>query len=130
MATKNQYFLKDKKAEIYKAHEEEKDKDGFPTDSYYTPISPAPLWCYTRQLSQDQVIYSMAFHVEETRYFVFNYRSDITVYNLILYNGKWYEVTRVDYPEDYKTETFVYVKDVAHAPKESSIKPYGWKPGN
>ncbi len=128
MATKNQYFLKDKKAQPYKIHENGKNPNGFALPPYYIPISPAPIWCYTRQLSQDQIIYSMSYHVEEVRYFVFNYRNDIEVYDPLFYNGKWYEVTRVDYPEDYKRETFVYVKYRDKAPDNDLIKPYGWTP--
>lgn len=127
---KNQYFLKDKKAMPYVWHgdPEETDQDGFPLPSYYTPISPAPLWCYTRQLSQDQIVYAHAYHEDENRYFVFNYRDDIKVYDPILYKGKWYQVTRVDYPEDYNRETFVYVRNLDIEPDPDSIKPYGWEP--
>ena len=132
MAIKNQYFLKDKKAQPYKMHDnpDETDDDGFPLPPYYTPISPAPIWCYTRQLSQDQIIYAMTYHVEETRYFVFNYRKDIAVYDPIFYDGQWYEVTRVDYPEDYNRETFVYVKYREKNPDSNAIKPYGYVLGN
>lgn len=127
---KGQYFLKDKKAQIYKHHDGGTDPEGFSTGGYYTPISPAALWCYTKQLSQDQLYAAHAYWNDETRLFVFNFRDDIKQYDTLHYIDKneWYEVTRVDTTDDYNGELFVYVKNLKWGLKEEDIKPYGYEP--
>lgn len=131
MATirKGQYFLKDKKAQIYKHHNGGTDPGGFPIDDYYTPIAPAALWCYTRQLSQEQLYAAHAFWNDETRLFVFNFRDDIKQYDKLHYIAKdeWFEVSRVDTTDDYNGELFVYVKSIRGI-KEEDLKPYGYEP--
>jgi len=127
---KGLYFQKDKKAQIYKKHTGSKDADGFPVGDYWTPVSPFPLWCYAKQLSQEQLYATHTFLNDETRLFVFNYRSDIKQYDYLYYVDKdeWYEVSRVDTADDYNGELYVYVKNIKYRPKESAIKPYGYEP--
>lgn len=124
------YFQKDKKAQVYKKHSGGKDEDGFPVGDYWTPIAPASLWCYARQLSQEQLYAAHAYWNDETRLFVFNYRADIKQYDYLYYVNKdqWYEVSRVDTTDDYNGELFVYVKNLKYKPKEDDIKPYGYEP--
>ena len=116
------YYLKDKKAMIYSV--------STGRDSYgnavtkYTPIAAAELWCYARQLTQEQKFAAAQYGEKEVRLFVFNSRDDVRVYDLIQYRGDWYEITRVDHPEDYHgNEMFIYVKE-AKAPKATQINPY------
>lgn len=125
---KGQYFLKDKKAQIYKKHTGGKDADGFSVGDYYTPIAPVDLWCYTKQLSQDQLYAAHAYWDDETRLFVFNFRDDIKQYDVLYYKGGWYSVTRTDTTDDYNGELFVYVKNYKYSLKAESIKPYGYEP--
>lgn len=121
---KGLFYLKDKKAEIFKAT--------VTRDSYgnsvkvYRPISPATLWCYTRQLTQEQIFGAAHYYENETRIFVFNYRDGVTATgSYIRYAGTWFEVTRVDVPEDYKgAEMFIYATECKTAIKESSVLPY------
>lgn len=118
----NQYYLKDKKAQIYKVtHSQE--PGGFPAVNGYYPRCPSPMWCYTRQLSQEQVFAAAAWGESETRLFVFNYYTGIDLYNVISYKGKWYEITRVDTTDDYNGDLFIYVKKTSAA-KEELIKEY------
>lgn len=108
---KDQYFLKDKKADIFKnTGAGGQDSEGYPLPDQWRPITPAPLWCYTKQLSQDQLYYSHAIGQEETRLFVFNNYPGIVLYDLIRYKGEWYQITRVDTKDDYKGDLFLYVK--------------------
>ena len=97
---KGQYFLKDKKAIIYKYFKGEKDSSGFYKNDYYVPLTPAALWCYIKQ------------------------------YDTLYYPAKnlWYEVSRVDTTDDYNGELFVYVKNLKTGIKEEKIKPYGYEP--
>lgn len=126
MAAKNQYFLKDKKAQIYLKMHRGTDDDGFPRGEKYYPISSAPVWCYTRQLSQQNVTYSYLRGVSETRMFVFNHYGNVEVYDLIRYNGNWYRITRTDTQDDYNSDLFVYVENAVggYLPKDSEIQPY------
>lgn len=106
---KSKTFLKDKQCRIAH-HVQCVDEYGAPcqrweyaTDGY--------LWCYTRQLSQDQVWQGMQFGTHEKRLFVLNYRSDISTDDLIEYRDRRYKVTRVDTECDYRGDLFVYVRD-------------------
>ena len=116
-----EYFLKDKKAEIF-ARINEIDSTGA-TSVHFTPISPAPLWCYAKQTSQNLFFAQWAYDNEETRFFVFNYNKNIKIYNYLRYRDEWYEITRVDTENDYNGDMFVYVKD-AIPPAEGQIRPY------
>lgn len=123
------HFIKDKKALIYKTGTY---KDGNKTIKYYVPRSEAPLWCYTRQTDQNAVYISGArmYSVDETRLFVFNYRQDVKVYDIIAYRGAYFQVSRVDTADDYNGDLFVHVKDAptGSTPKESEIMPPDWTP--
>ena len=116
------YYQKDKKAMIYSVTSVP-DIYGNSKKSY-RPIAAADLWCYARQLSQEQKFAAAQYGAKEERIFVFNYHDGVEVYDLVKYRGEWFEITRVDLPEDYKGgEMFVYVKP-ARAPKDSEILPY------
>lgn len=121
---KNQYNLKDKKAQLYKKEYGGQDSSGFSLPDNYYPAAPAPVWCYTRQLTQDQIFAAAAYSQEETRLFVFNYYPHVEVYDVISYKGEWYEITRVDTTDDYKTDLFIYVKLLKLGVKPEQIKPY------
>ena len=105
-------FLKDKKAIICKKESGEDTGFGAP-DIGYRLISPSPLWCYAKQLSQQLIFQAAQWGQQEQRLFVFNYNEKITVQDTyIRYRDVWYQVTRVDTEEDYKGDMFVYVKAV------------------
>lgn len=127
---KKQYYLKDKKAQIYKEIHTVKPGELSPIICLY-PRSSNLMWCYSRQLSQDHRYERALLEESETRLFVFNYHTGIEPYNIINYKNKWYRITRVDTTDDYNGDLFVYVKDYEKdAPAESSIKKYDpskWK---
>lgn len=102
------------------------DKDGFPIKGGYVPFAEEPLWCYARQLSQDQRYASAHYDVNETRLFVFNNIQNLSVYDFVFYQNKWYQITRVDTTDDYKNDMFVYVKDCpkGEIPKSNELLPY------
>lgn len=125
---KGQYFLKDKKAQIYKTVYIKPEKSYSNPTEHYVAVNSVPLWCYTRQLSQDQLFAAAAYWNDETRYFAFNYRGDVEIYDHILYKDGFFEVTRVDRTDDYNGETFVYVKNVKGSVPTDKIHPKGWKP--
>ena len=128
---KNQYYKKDKKAQIYKSVGSIVDEYGDHRPGGYRPIAPKPLWCYTKQLSQQQKYIAACMSSDETRLFIFNYLPNVEVYDYLLYKGMWYQVTRVDHLEDYNTETFVYVNDCGknRGPDDDELLPYGAEPG-
>lgn len=121
---KNQYNLKDKKAQLYKVEHNGQDSSGYSLPDSYYPAATAPIWCYSRQLTQDQLFAAMAVSQQETRLFIFNYYKGVDVYDVISYRGEWYEVTRVDTTDDYKGDLFIYVKLLKWGPKPDQIKPY------
>lgn len=123
---KNQYYLKDKKAMIYWQDLGGQDDLGFPVKGGYIPFSPVLFWCYSRQLTQDQVYAALQYGVDETRLFVFNNIPGIEVYDYILYRGLWYQITRVDTADDYRGDMFVYAKDcpAGGKPKPDELMPY------
>lgn len=119
MTTKGQYFLKDKKALIYRKNER---------GQYYTPLTASAIWCYTKQLTENQIFAARMYLDDETRLFVFNFRDDIKQYDVIKYKDAWYSITRIDTMDDYNGELFVYVKNIKINPKGEQIKPYGYEP--
>lgn len=123
ISKKGLFYLKDKKAMIYKATTTR--INGIPKTTY-SPIAPADLWCYTRQLSEEQIFGAAQYYQNETRIFVFNYRDGITAKaTYVLYAGVWYEVTRCDVPEDYKgAEMFIYVTEYKGTIKDADVLPY------
>lgn len=120
----NQYYLKDKKAQIYKKISTQ-DDTGQSIEKYY-PIAPAQIWCYARQLSQTDVFQAAAYGDNETRLFVFNYYPKVDVYCMVLYRGEWYRVTRVDTTDDYKGEMYIYVQNAVGGwiPRDDKIEDY------
>lgn len=123
----NQYYLKDKKAQLYKKIEE--GEPGLAPKYKYYPIAPDPIWCYTRQMSQNDIYLARSHGDNETRLFVFNYHANIEVYDMVLYRGEWYRITRVDTMDDYKGEMFIYVQNAIGGwiPSDGDIK--GYTPG-
>ena len=110
------YYIKDKKAKIYKLVGSGGVGGVGEDDVYYQAISASPLWCYTKQLSGNLVYEAMVAGSDETRLFIFDYNTQIKPQGKIKYGDNWYEITRVDRTDDYKTECYVYVRD--------STKPY------
>jgi len=109
---KNQYFLKDKTAYIYKIGASYKDEYGVTHRGQITQITGSPLWCYARQNSQSLSFTNGIAHVnEESRFFVFNYNEEIKQGCLIKYRNSWYTIQRVDTTDDYRGDMFVYADD-------------------
>lgn len=125
---KNQYYLKDKTANIYKpVHVQER---GLMPKTYYVKRKSSPQWCYARQLSQNTIFEAKAYGEDESRFFVFSSGTVVELYDLISYRDKWYKVTRVDTEDDYNTDVFVYAQDAptGSVPTNETLKPYGWTP--
>lgn len=124
---KNQYFKKDKKAQVYIKTDSYKDEYGVTHKGACYPISESSLWCYARQNSQTLGFGNgVAYVNEESRFFVFNKNAHIKQAALILYKEKWYTIQRVDTQDDYNGDMFVYADDTptGDIPKSSDIKPY------
>ena len=118
----NIYYKKDKKCQLVKSVSSQNAYGVFQT--VYKYQTPSPIWCYSNQLSQSQTFEARTYGDDETRIFVFNYRTDIDVYTIIEYKGKYYSVTRVDTKDDYKTELFVYASDTPPGSTPKNIQPY------
>ena len=125
---KNQYFQKDKKAEVFFRESGYQTATGiWQQGKDFYPISEFPLWCYARQNSQTVGFHAGIIDVnEESRFFVFNYNPKVKQNMLIRYKGKWYKITRVDTQDDYNGDMFVYADDAptGEIPKDEHVKPY------
>ena len=123
---KRQYFLKDKKAQIYKEITLGIDASGFRITGY-VPLGKTPFWCYTKQTSQELRQISAALGEIEERLFVFNYLDDAGTGDFILYRDKWYQITRADTADDYRGELFIYVTLSGRLgiPPRDQFLPYG-----
>ena len=100
--------LKDKKIRIVKL-QQSKDEDGF-FFFEWIPIHNGTLWAYYRQLSGKEFYASKAVQHYEECLFIINYRDDITTDMEIEYSGKYYDITRIDDFEGYKSDISIYAK--------------------
>lgn len=116
--------LKDKKITIYK-RSVETDKIGRQV-SCYRPIHPGTVWAYVRQLSGKELFMASSFHAEEEILFSVNWRAALTMANcldlFVTYRGVWYDVTRVDTYEGYKSDIRLYAQTM-RAPDPEKVKP-------
>lgn len=109
MSLKNQYKLKDKRAEIFRRVSY---KNNVGTVLYKAqPIASTPLWCYTHQLTGEILKTPLVYEGKETRLFVFNFRADFAQSDFVRYRDRWYEITRLNTTDDYNDEIWAYVKD-------------------
>ncbi|MCR5812869.1 MAG: head-tail adaptor protein [Desulfovibrio sp.] len=107
---KNRTFLKDKTCRIVK-RASGVDDYGAPIDGWQ--YLTGDLWCYARQLSQEMVWQGIQFDTNETRFFVLNFRDDVSIGDLVKYACHYYQITRLDTEDDYHGDLFVYAKDAA-----------------
>lgn len=109
---RQKYFKKDKKAMVYMALPEKMNEYGDRISEGYMPITPSPLWCYTKQVNQGlKTVAKTLIMNDEARLFVFNYNELIKPEMYIFYKKEWYQITRVDTEDDYKGQMFVYVDE-------------------
>lgn len=100
--------LKDKKIEIWSFTEDVND-NGFPVTIWET-IHAGTLWAYYRHLSGKEFYASAMVNSTEEVCFTLNWRNDIATSMLIKYNGKYYDITRIDDYEGYKKDLNIYCK--------------------
>ena len=94
--------LKDKKIRILFYNDGTNDH-GFPIDEWQ-PLHSGRLWAYYRQLSGSEFFASAMVNTAEEVAFTINFRRDVTSEMLIEYNGKFYNITRLDDFEGYKDD--------------------------
>lgn len=100
--------LKDKKVQIIGFVEGE-SPNGFPVEEW-RPIHPGKLWAYFRHLSGDEFFASAMVNAGEEVLFAINWRNDVTADMVIVYNGDFYDITRIDTYEGYKDDLRIYAK--------------------
>ena len=118
--------LKDKKIKIYKRTDVARNSDGY-SSCKYTPIHPGALWAYVRQTSGNEYYAAMAQQVTEEILFVVNWRDDLAMDQVrwlyIEYNGRWYDVQRIDTYEGYKREIQLFAKSTSQI-NDAALSPY------
>ena len=116
--TKRRRRLKDKKIVIYRRMGEETSYTG----GMIKPVHPGKLWAYVRQLSGDEIHRGKQDHYDEDILFVVNYRSDHADWDHILYRGIFYNITRVDTYEGYKSDLTVYANNIRGQPDPRQVQ--------
>mgnify|MGYP002749273098 FL=1 len=100
--------LKDKKIRIL-AYESYTNNNGFPVEKWNV-IHEGKLWAYYRQLSGKEFFAAATVNAEENVLFTVNYRTDIEADMIVEYAGEYYQITRIDDHEGYKTDIDLYCK--------------------
>ena len=118
--------LKDKKITVYR-RSSEANENGYRVNCY-RPIHPGTLWAYVRQLSGKELFIARSLQAEEEILFSVNWRADLTTEAclslFIEHKGVWYNVTRVDTYEGYKSDIRLYAKTMRDIPDPGEVKPY------
>ena len=96
--------LKDKKIELLQ-QVHTRDEMGI---TKTTLESMGTVWAYFRHLSGKEVFAAATVNYKEEVLFQVNYRTDLTTANVIRYNGKTYNITRIDTFEGYKQDLTLY----------------------
>lgn len=100
--------LKDKKIRIL-TYDTYVNDNGFSVEEW-RPIHNGKLWAYYRQLSGREFFAAATVNATEDVVFTVNYRDDIDTDMLVEYAGKYYQITRIDNHEGYKTDIDLYCK--------------------
>ena len=98
--------LKDKEIELLR-QVHTRDEMGITTT---TLESMGTVWAYFRHLSGKEVFAAATVNYKEEVLFQVNYRTDLTTANVIRYNGRLYNITRIDTFEGYKQDLTLYCK--------------------
>ena len=96
--------LKDKEIELLRQMHT-RDEMGITTT---TLESMGTVWAYFRHLSGKEVFAAATVNYKEEVLFQVNYRTDLTTANVIRYNGRLYNITRIDTFEGYKQDLTLY----------------------
>lgn len=100
--------LKDKKVQIYSY---------VGNNINYRLYAGNPLWAYFRQLSTKEFYAAAATTAKEEVVFIINHHSDIKVYDMVAFRGKYYRVTRIDEFEGYRDDMKLYASTYSGTPK-------------
>ena len=118
--------LKDKKIVIYKKVNTE-DEDGFQTEGHMLIHAQSSVWAYFKQLSGDTFFKSAQAGTNETSMFAVNWNKYLMNSNAsdlsVSYDGKLYDVTRIDPFEGYKRDIVIYGK-FSSTNKLGNVLPY------
>ena len=115
---KHQYYLKDKKATVYKRLPSTQNSNGVWVSGKVMPITAAPVWCYARQERQGLKVAAGLIDLNtEDRLFIFCNNPHIKQTGYVLYRDVWYTISRVDTRDDYNGDMFVYVNEAAQGDK-------------
>ena len=98
--------LKDKEIELLRQMHT-REEMGITTT---TLESMGTVWAYFRHLSGKEVFAAATVNYKEEVLFQVNYRTDLTTANVIRYNGRLYNITRIDTFEGYKQDLKLYCK--------------------
>lgn len=99
-------FLKDKKIIIYQ--KKNAAEPGDMPQEILVPIHSGKLWAYFLQMGGDVYYTAKQTGAKEDVMFQVNWRADIVPDMMVFYNGRFYQITRVDRYEGYKSDLKLY----------------------
>ena len=103
-------MLKDKKVKVYKCTV---TGTGINKKQVYSPLYPAPIWAYYRDLSTKEMSVATGTFAQANCVFVINYHSEINTANVLLYAGQYYAIIQVDHFEGYKGDIKLTCKSIS-----------------
>jgi SPP1 family predicted phage head-tail adaptor len=99
--------LKDKKIRVL--HDVSGNTGGWGEHDWRS-IHDGWLWAYYRYLSGNEHYASATINETEEVVFYINWRNNVDTDMIIEYNGKFYDITRIDDFEGYKNDLSIYAK--------------------
>ena len=75
-------------------------------------LTQTPIWAYFRQVSNSEYFAAKSIQSTEEVVFVINWRKDISTYVQIKFEGKFYDITRIDCFEGGKNDLKLYAKAI------------------
>lgn len=104
--------VKDKKVKFFKISTNVKDGYEVVVKTYIHSKQSGGLWCYVRELSENERFSARTVQVEETTQFKVIYNSKIVNELFLEFNGKTYDIVSIDKFENNKTDLTIRANEI------------------
>lgn len=104
--------VKDKKVKFFKLGTKVIDGYEVAVKTYIHSKQSGGLWCYVRELSENERFSARAVQVEETTQFKVVYNPKIVNELFIEFNGKTYDIVSIDKFENNKTDLIIRANEI------------------
>lgn len=103
-------MVKDKKIKVYKYAV---TGTGIHEKKGYSPLYPAPIWAYYRDLSTKEMSVATGSFAQANCIFEVNYHPEINNNDIIFFRGQYYSIIAVDHFEGYRGDIRLTCKSIA-----------------